>query len=807
MAGQASRPSPFFRYDLRLVRNTMAGNPTHARSAAKALMAALLISALAVHAARAQNPSTIYVYDPDQGSNAHDSLMASLAGVVARTAPEIAFGRQFSSSVSDPEFWIDQYIAANPGSSKVFQTSVPWYIDRYKDKLSGYVVYDSEINEATSVAGALGAIMVHQSLLSGAVGTALSAAGLQQVEDVRGRNTQWVYNNYGAQLNKDMIFRQQPQFASQLRDLAVLNAGLIFNETGALRDTLLAGQNDHSMVYGWGYNNNEEEFFGSASQHNLMGAPADHLQSAAAASRWQVAIPQQAAHTPTNITTQAGSHYVAFVMSDGDNVQWLTNDFARDVRWFGSPFRGDFDFTFDVSPALNDVNPVALKYLYEQAAGDEHKTFFVTPGGKGLNYPSQTPDIDGFMDVTAPAMTAVDHNIISVLDDTVNLNKLHDMVDRPEVMGLMLKTGGAYKGQNGAIYWHQGKPIVAAKYSLWDGFDSPNEIISALNSAPTNPLTNEASYTIVNVHPWSTSLADGGQGTPMANVNHIVQNLNPNVRTVTLEELFIHLRNNFGSVVDPGFGQDLVRNGDFEVLANGSTTRPADWFYDADPGATQLVAGQDSDGDGQRAAAINQLSADWRSAQITVTAGEELEFSFDFKMTGVPAGSGFRADARFFGSGGNFLGETTRFFDAASYTPGEWHSFSTIAVVPDGAPIGDLRFSTFFGPFAGGQVLIDNVSLLRRKVIGDFDDDGDVDADDLTSWRADFGQTAGSDADGDGDSDGADFLAWQRNLGTNGSPVAPLAAAVPEPASATIFIASLLTALMIERLKLRATEN
>ncbi|MBA3481819.1 MAG: hypothetical protein H0T51_08395, partial [Pirellulales bacterium] len=82
--------------------------------AATVILAELLSGA----GAHAQNPSTIYVYDPDQGSFERNSLMASLAGVAARTAPEVAFGRQFSSAVSDPEFWVDQFIASNPGTSK-----------------------------------------------------------------------------------------------------------------------------------------------------------------------------------------------------------------------------------------------------------------------------------------------------------------------------------------------------------------------------------------------------------------------------------------------------------------------------------------------------------------------------------------------------------------------------------------------------------------------------------------------------------------------------------------------------------------
>ena len=70
---------------------------------------------------------------------------------------------------------------------------------------------------------------------------------------------------------------------------------------------------------------------------------------------------------------------------------------------------------------------------------------------------------------------------------------------------------------------------------------------------------------------------------------------------------------------------------------------------------------------------------------------------------------------------------------------------------------------------------------------GDFDDDGNVDGDDLNFWKGAFGQTAIGDADNDGDSDGKDFLLWQRNFGT-GAPSAAAAGAVPEPASLALLL-------------------
>ncbi|MBA3484784.1 MAG: hypothetical protein H0T51_23535 [Pirellulales bacterium] len=72
----------------------------------------------------------------------------------------------------------------------------------------------------------------------------------------------------------------------------------------------------------------------------------------------------------------------------------------------------------------------------------------------------------------------------------------------------------------------------------------------------------------------------------------------------------------------------------------------------------------------------------------------------------------------------------------------------------------------------------------------DFDEDGDVDGNDLLQWRGDFGGP-GSDADDDGDSEGNDFLLWQRQLGS-----VPAVAAVPEPAT---FAPALLALVLVAR--------
>jgi hypothetical protein len=72
----------------------------------------------------------------------------------------------------------------------------------------------------------------------------------------------------------------------------------------------------------------------------------------------------------------------------------------------------------------------------------------------------------------------------------------------------------------------------------------------------------------------------------------------------------------------------------------------------------------------------------------------------------------------------------------------------------------------------------------------DFNQDGYVDADDLTAWRGGFGTANAAtksqgDADGDGDVDGADFLAWQRQVAAAPGALSG-AIPVPEPAATTL---------------------
>ena len=88
-------------------------------------------------------------------------------------------------------------------------------------------------------------------------------------------------------------------------------------------------------------------------------------------------------------------HTVCFVMSDGDNIQWLLNWFITDIRWFGNNNRGQLDIGWTISPALSELAPTVMSKIYETSSNTAYgKDYFIAgPSGTGYIYPENFKDL------------------------------------------------------------------------------------------------------------------------------------------------------------------------------------------------------------------------------------------------------------------------------------------------------------------------------------------------------------------------------------------------------------------------------
>ena len=93
--------------------------------------------------------------------------------------------------------------------------------------------------------------------------------------------------------------------------------------------------------------------------------------------------PEKRAVAPAEL--DRGKVYVVFHITDGDNLQWLQQDFIN-PRWWNDPMRGEVPISWSISPNAAELIPNFLEYIdATKTANDE---FTCPTGGIGLVAPA-----------------------------------------------------------------------------------------------------------------------------------------------------------------------------------------------------------------------------------------------------------------------------------------------------------------------------------------------------------------------------------------------------------------------------------
>ncbi len=406
----------------------------------------------------------------------------------------------------------------------------------YGSAANGYVLCDAAgAAAAVSVAGALQAAVIPESLEDAA-----KAAGLEKKEDVRGwDDAKLRKSGYFSQLNQKIAIEQPVAYAPKLVDLAVMAGAYFgFSDSANPKDhtKTFSFLKDNAVIFGWNPVLGEFDTVKSFSGMNMCLIAADHGCNYSTLSGFCVDSLTQ--KTPAEAQSAEGVHTVCLAMSDGDNLQWITTLFT-DESHYGSPVRGAFPMGWGIPACVADMAAPMAEYLYDNMT--ENDEFITHISGLGYTFPSKWNNpaaVQVMAKQLAEQMAKNGTRIAAVLDDHGFNAKAEDTIlSQDGIDALFYFDYANYAGYEGAVRTVDGKPIISARYRLWNGIEgcSPAEIAAAINAASKDPASPDA-YSLIVVHAWSGLDAQGNfveGGDCMRAVEQMVNLFGDGVRIVT----------------------------------------------------------------------------------------------------------------------------------------------------------------------------------------------------------------------------------------------------------------------------------
>jgi hypothetical protein len=219
------------------------------------------------------------------------------------------------------------------------------------------------------------------------------------------------------------------------------------------------------------------------------------------------------------------THTVCFVMTDGDNIQWLTNNFATSTNWYASPNRGKCNIGWTVSPALAELAPTMMKYLYDSAASTPQGTDYFIAGASGLGYyyPDAFKNLNSAAGLTARMMQKADLHILNIIGDNYNGAYFEPYLNQPNIDAIFYYDYSNYDSLEGLTSCISNKPVITPRFDLWGSFFTPWLISQAINNQASNPNSPDG-YSLVDVNVWSMTVDS---------ILSTIAALNSNVRVVS----------------------------------------------------------------------------------------------------------------------------------------------------------------------------------------------------------------------------------------------------------------------------------
>lgn len=350
------------------------------------------------------------------------------------------------------------------------------------------------------------------------------------------------YNNlWDKGLNHSTVIELSPDKADPLRDYAIMTKSLVFYEESIektnLRDKIFSSMKGDSICLGW----SPDEFINAntASKHGVSIVASDWSYNLSTLSAFP--SPPIIKKSSLKLPKRENVHYVTFIMSDGDNMQWNLGTNYGSNKWFGYPDRNKLALGWSMSPALYYLAPTVFNLYYKSISAEKvPNNFIVSSSGNGYLYPGKfnRNKLNKYIKTLNYYMKKVDEKYITVIDDSSfnNIELWNKFTEKSNIQGLFYLDYHKHDNFQGEILWSNNKPIVSCRDLLWNSLESEDELVKKINDRVKLGQVNSCSadaFTFVYVHVWSKDVS---------NVEEVINKLNQNPKVkIVSPEIFMGL--------------------------------------------------------------------------------------------------------------------------------------------------------------------------------------------------------------------------------------------------------------------------
>ena len=397
-----------------------------------------------------------------------------------------------------------------------------------KGFFDGYVLTDVKNNPESGIVASVASHVYNSIIVDVRDKEYFEKAGYSMKYDATHKTTLDAWHEFKDKCNNEALVIMPVQ-TGELREFAIKNNLFVLNlnkkqgdprsgQDVDLLEEVLAWLQPNVPVYGWEQGVSEDQFVARISKSGHPMIPCDwsynHSLTSLLYTERQQPVQAQS-FNPKFIDFGKKRNYVSFFLSDGDNIQWMMQDFATSFYDVPEAIEVKMSYGLPVS-TLSMMAPAQLHNLMNLRR-DECSVLEMLGGGYYyIDTYSQNNNRNDNLKVAAErlavSMRRYHVGLLGVMAMDVKsvaskeaYQAFVDANDRLE--GIIALQYSPYAGGGGEVFWVTNKngydiPVITVRYSLWDRIHeregSPDFIASKLKAE-----AQVESFSAICVHAWS----------------------------------------------------------------------------------------------------------------------------------------------------------------------------------------------------------------------------------------------------------------------------------------------------------------